>query len=97
MFSTRVRLIDPSDQNALQDWIVIIEMLLAGVGMLFAFPYTEFKKGGSLTGWNMGAFTHAISIQDVISDTLHQVRPVSPLHTAHMHTAHTRECVWEGS
>ncbi|MEW5304006.1 MAG: hypothetical protein WDW36_006649 [Sanguina aurantia] len=75
MFSTRVRLIDPSDQNALQDWIVIIEMLLAGIGMLFAFPYTEFKKGGSLTGWNMGAFTHAISIQDVISDTLHQFNP----------------------
>ncbi|KAG2445795.1 hypothetical protein HXX76_000399 [Chlamydomonas incerta] len=73
MFSSRFT--DPSDAAALQDWMVCIEMLISAAGMWVAFPHTEYKMGGQTTGWRLHAFLHAISLQDVYSDIMHQFNP----------------------
>ena len=64
---------DPSDAAALQDWMVCMEMLMSACMMWAAFPHTEYKIGGQTSGWRMSAFLHAISLQDVYSDIMHQV------------------------
>ena len=63
----------PEDGKALQNVMICFEMLMAGTGMLFAFPHKEYQIGGTATGFRAGAFTHAISIRDVIADTIQNV------------------------
>eukprot|EP00798_Chlamydomonas_sp_ICE-L_P028107 gene28107-31215_t len=65
----------PSDSEALMNWLIVIEMMFASIGMFYAFPYSEYKIGGAASGWSWGAFTHAVSISDVTSDILHQFNP----------------------
>lgn len=64
--SSRIVLCDPAG----------VEMLLASAAMLFAFPHAEYKLGGATSGLRMGAIVHAISIKDVINDTVHVVGDV---------------------
>jgi hypothetical protein len=64
---------DPEDGKALQNLMICAEMLLAGASMLYAFPYKEYQIGGSTAGWRLGAFTHAISVKDVVKDVVHVV------------------------
>lgn len=71
MFSSKFN--DPSDQGALQDFIVCLEMLMSALFMWVAFPHTEFKMGGKTAGLRLSAILHAISIADVVSDVMHQV------------------------
>eukprot|EP00201_Polytomella_parva_P023796 CAMPEP_0175043624 /NCGR_PEP_ID=MMETSP0052_2-20121109/3304_1 /TAXON_ID=51329 ORGANISM="Polytomella parva, Strain SAG 63-3" /NCGR_SAMPLE_ID=MMETSP0052_2 /ASSEMBLY_ACC=CAM_ASM_000194 /LENGTH=293 /DNA_ID=CAMNT_0016306731 /DNA_START=153 /DNA_END=1030 /DNA_ORIENTATION=- len=73
MFSSRFS--DPSDTGALQDWMVCMEMLLSAFMMWFGFPHSEYKIGGRSSGFTMAAFAHAISLQDVYSDVMHQFNP----------------------
>ena len=72
MFSSKFS--DPSDAGALQDFMVCMEMLMSAGMMWVAFPHTEFRMGGQTSGFRLGAFMHAISLQDVYSDIMHQVR-----------------------
>ena len=65
--------IDPDNAEALQNWIIVAEMFVASVGMLFAFPWSEYQIGGTARGWSWDAFTHAVSIMDVLADIMHQV------------------------
>ncbi|KDD74960.1 organic solute transporter Ostalpha, partial [Helicosporidium sp. ATCC 50920] len=61
------------EAGVIQSWLVCVEMLPAAICMLFAFPYSDYKvAGGSLSGGNV---THAISIRDLVSDTVHQFAP----------------------
>jgi hypothetical protein len=53
--------------------MICVEMLLASAAMLFAFPHNEYKMGGATSGLRVGAMLHAISIKDVINDTVHVV------------------------
>ncbi|KXZ55834.1 hypothetical protein GPECTOR_2g1385 [Gonium pectorale] len=73
MFSSKFT--DPSDAAALQDWMVCLEMLMSACMMWAAFPHTEYKMGGQTSGWRLHAFLHAISLQDVYSDIMHQFNP----------------------
>lgn len=59
-----------SDQQALQDWIVCLEMFCSSIMMWIAFPYTDYKIGGQSVGLRAGAVKHALSIRDVVVDTL---------------------------
>ncbi|KAL4855483.1 malate dehydrogenase [Chlorella vulgaris] len=57
----------------LQSWLLCVEMLPAAIFMLFAFPWKEYVvAGGNISGGNI---THAISIRDVVTDTVHQFAP----------------------
>lgn len=65
---------DESDAEAIQNWMICIEMFFAAVGMLFAFPASEYQLGGAAApGWRWDAFTHAVSITDAIEDIMLQV------------------------
>ena len=61
----------------LQNWLLCVEMLPAAIFMLFAFPYAEYAAAGGGAGGNIrsGNITHAISIRDVVTDTVHQFAP----------------------
>jgi hypothetical protein len=61
------------DGRALQNVLICVEMIVAAPFMLFAFPssdYAEASMSGIMT--NIG---HAISLNDVVSDTVHQFQP----------------------
>ncbi|WIA30390.1 hypothetical protein OEZ86_000476 [Tetradesmus obliquus] len=66
---------DPEDGKALQNFMICVEMALAGTSLLYAFPHSEFNMGGSTHGWRLDAFLHAISIRDVVVDTIHVFAP----------------------
>lgn len=61
------------DAEALQNWIIVAEMFLAAIGMVFAFPWSEYRVGGAAKGMTWDSFMHAVSISDVISDVIHMV------------------------
>ncbi|KAJ9523820.1 hypothetical protein QJQ45_020008 [Haematococcus lacustris] len=66
----------PDDSEALQNWLICIEMFFAAIGMFFAFPVSEYKLGGGATpGWSIKALAHAISISDVMEDIIIQFNP----------------------
>jgi hypothetical protein len=63
----------PEEGSDIQAFLICCEMLPAALAMVFAFPYQDFKDGaGGLRGGN---FTHAISIRDLVADTVHQFAP----------------------
>jgi hypothetical protein len=83
------------DARALQNFLICVEMLPSAILMTFAFPSTDFKTPAGLTRVPMGGrgtlsanVGHAISIHDVVSDTVHQVRNHPPRRTKE--TAHRR-------
>ncbi|BDA41803.1 Transmembrane protein 184B at N-terminal half [Coccomyxa sp. Obi] len=63
------------DGKNLQNFLICLEMLPAALGMLWAFPYTEYKGSGANTGLGLENMRHVISIHDVVSDTMHQFAP----------------------
>jgi len=67
--------LDPDNSEALQNWIIVVEMFLASLGMLVAFPWSEYTIGGQASGWRWGNVAHALSIMDVLSDVIHQFNP----------------------
>lgn len=64
---------DPEDGKALQNFTICCEMAIAGIALLYAFPYKEYQIGGSTSGLRLDAVKHAISIQDVVKDAIHVV------------------------
>lgn len=63
------------DAEAIVNWLICTEMLIAAVGMLFAFPHSEYQLGGAASpGWSWESLKHAISITDVVEDIMLQVR-----------------------
>lgn len=70
-------LIENSDDAAdVQNFIICVEMAIAAVGHIYAFPYkeyTEAKKG--FPGGLADSVAHAFSVNDVFYDTVHQFAP----------------------
>ncbi|KAL5700462.1 hypothetical protein ACHQM5_025901 [Ranunculus cassubicifolius] len=60
-----------------QDFIVCVEMLLAAVGHLYAFPYKEYAGAniGGSSGDLTGSLSHALKFNDFYHDTVHQFAP----------------------
>lgn len=57
-----------------QDFIICVEMLIAAIGLLYAFPYKEYA--GANIGANRGftaSLAHALLLNDLYHDTVHQV------------------------
>jgi len=62
------------DGNAVQNWLTSVEMLPAAIFMLFAFPWKEFASDAP-TGLGRTQALHAMSVGDVVTDTMHQFAP----------------------
>ncbi|KAM7474417.1 hypothetical protein LguiB_021660 [Lonicera macranthoides] len=68
---------DDTEQAAeFQHFIICVEMLIAAVGHLYAFPYKEYA--GANIGVNRGfkeSLGHALKLNDFYHDTVHQFAP----------------------
>ncbi|KAL5580445.1 hypothetical protein UlMin_012887 [Ulmus minor] len=69
--------IKSADQAAeFQNFIICVEMLIAAVGHLYAFPYKEYA--GANIGPSRGltaSLAHALKLNDFYHDTVHQFAP----------------------
>ncbi|DBA98206.1 hypothetical protein WJX77_005615 [Trebouxia sp. C0004] len=63
------------DSKNLQNFLIACEMLPASIFMLWAFPYTDYKASGDMGGLGVSNIRHAMNINDVVSDTVHQFAP----------------------
>lgn len=74
--AAKSKLIKSTDEAAeFQNFIICVEMLMAAVGHLFAFPYKEYA--GANIGGNRGlaaSLAHALKLSDLYHDTVHQVK-----------------------
>jgi len=74
---------DSDSGTNIQNFLICIEMLPAAICMLYAFPHHPYKnsafaaasRAGLGLGLSGGNVTHAMSISDVLSDTLHNFAP----------------------
>ncbi|KAJ4845085.1 hypothetical protein Tsubulata_036109 [Turnera subulata] len=70
-----------------QDFIICVEMLIAAVGHLFAFPYKEYA--GANIGGSYGltrSLGHALKLNDFYHDTVHQFAPTYHDYVLYNHT-----------
>jgi len=65
----------PEAAKDLQNFLICLEMLFAAILLLFAFPYEEYKRDNVDATLGAGNVRHAISIRDVVNDTVHQFAP----------------------
>jgi len=65
--------------NNIQNFLISVEMLPAAICIIFAFPWRDFADGvgagGAAGGLGPNAVTHAMSLRDVVTDTMHQFAP----------------------
>ncbi|OWM86105.1 transmembrane protein 184A-like isoform X1 [Punica granatum] len=80
--------IKDADQAArFQDFIICVEMLIAAIGHLYAFPYKEYA-GANVGGSHglIGSLTHAVKLNDLYHDTVHQFAPTYHEYVLYNHT-----------
>lgn len=59
-----------------QNFALCVEMAIAAVGHLYAFPYNHYADmNGDASGGLHGSLIHALSFNDVLHDTVHQFAP----------------------
>lgn len=70
-----IKLKDTEEAAEFQNFIICVEMLIAAVGHLYAFPYKEYA--GANIGGDRGftsSLAHALKLNDFYHDTVHQVK-----------------------
>ncbi|KAK4762521.1 hypothetical protein SAY86_008289 [Trapa natans] len=67
---------DANQAARFQDFIICVEMLIAAIGHLYAFPYREYA-GANIGGSYglIGSLAHAVKLNDLYHDTVHQFAP----------------------
>lgn len=65
---------DAKEAAEFQNFILCIEMMVAAIGHLYAFPYKEYQ-GANITASSdlPGSLAHAVKVNDFYDDTVHQV------------------------
>lgn len=65
---------DTKEAAEFQNFIICVEMLIAAVGHLYAFPYKEYSGAniGTTRGFSEN-LAHAVKLNDFYHDTVHQV------------------------
>ncbi|KAF5739938.1 hypothetical protein HS088_TW12G01152 [Tripterygium wilfordii] len=67
---------DTDEAAEFQNFVICVEMLIAAVGHLYAFPYKEYA--GANIGGSRGltrSLAHALKLNDFYHDTVHQFAP----------------------
>lgn len=60
----------------IQNFALCVEMAIAAVGHLYAFPYNHYADMNlDASGDLRGSLIHALSFNDVLHDTVHQFAP----------------------
>lgn len=78
---------DTEEAAEFQNFILCVEMLLAAMGHYYAFPYKEYSdaKIGSSRGFPE-SLAHALMINDLYHDTVHQFAPTYHDYVLYNHT-----------
>ncbi|KAH7351979.1 hypothetical protein KP509_19G023500 [Ceratopteris richardii] len=64
------------DAADFQNFIICVEMAMAAVGHLYAFPYKEYAEANIGSSGGLGdSITHAMNFNDFYYDTVHQFAP----------------------
>lgn len=65
---------DTEEAAEFQSFILCVEMLIAALGHLYAFPYKEYA-GANVVGTRgfTASLAHALKLNDFYHDTVHQV------------------------
>jgi hypothetical protein len=66
----------------LQNYVLCVEMLIAAIGHLFAFPYKEYAGPNARpSGGFRESLIHALKFNDFYHDTVHQVTGILDAHS----------------
>ena len=73
---------DTEEAAEFQNFIICVEMLIAAVGHLYAFPYKEYAGANiGVSRGLTGSLAHALKLNDFYHDTVHQVNCTIPSHS----------------
>ncbi|KAJ6928443.1 transmembrane protein 184B-like [Populus alba x Populus x berolinensis] len=78
---------DAEEAAQFQDFIICVEMLIAAVGHLYAFPYKEYAGANIAGSCDLTrSLAHALKLNDFYHDTVHQFAPTYHDYVLYNHT-----------
>ncbi|XP_057961137.1 uncharacterized protein LOC131153104 [Malania oleifera] len=78
---------DAEQAAEFQNFVICLEMLIAAVGHLYAFPYKEYAGANiGISRGLAGSLAHALKLNDFYHDTVHQFAPTYHDYVLYNHT-----------